>query len=248
MIKCVNISGLGGEVDSLEALERLFEGGERFEGIEIVVESAEQLTNAQAVAKDREIAICSVSSGRFDLFDLAAVDEQLRHEATADFEGLLRWVGENSSGTRAVVVISAHITEKLGCEPGGSYEQRFNYLFESLEQLTTAAQSQTVTLAMENPGGGLLLSPLEVRDLIDQINSPYLGVCFNCRYAQQLGDPLDWLKILNRRIVALRLPLKDNNDDHKIDKSKTASTLEEDILSEYERLSGNGPIIYKGCE
>jgi hexulose-6-phosphate isomerase len=93
-----------------------------------------------------------------------------------------------------------------------SYENAFNCLFRHLEILASEAQKQKVNLALENPSRDLLLSPLELRDLIDQINSAHLGICFNPHYAAQLGKPLDWAHILNHRIFAVKLAREKNEE------------------------------------
>jgi len=94
------------------------------------------------------------------------------------------------------------------------YEQSFNTLFQSLKELACDAEAASLIIALENPAAGLLLSPLELREFIDQFNTPALGICFNPVHVAVLGDPLDWLAILDGRIVALRLAPSDILPEH----------------------------------
>ena len=186
-----------------------------------------------------------VTSDQFDLFGLASCDGYLRGESLGDFLKLLDFAGElawQGESIKPMVVVGAYENQQLERPLAFSYERGFNFLFEALEQLVGEAGGKSVTIAIENPGSGLLLSPLELRELIDQVNNPYLGICFNPCHAQRLGDPIDWLRILGRRIVALRLPEKQTGDEGT--SGEVGSDFEQDVLSECKRFGFSGPIIY----
>ena len=87
-------------------------------------------------------------------------------------------------------------------------------------------------MAFENPGNGFLLSPLELAGLIDEVNSAYLGLCFNPGYGERSGKAVDWVRILDKRILAVRLEAgrSDENDA--------------EMLAQLERRRWEGSLIY----
>lgn len=199
----------------------------------------EQLDNLIRIAGRKGLMAKAITSSRFDIYSLSSADKQLRTEAIECFTSFLcltdkgNDINQNSEKSeKPVIVISAHKQQKSTF----SYEQAFNSLFDSLERLSEIAERESVMLAMENPGSGLLLSPLELRELIDEINNPYLGICFNPDNVGQSGDPIDWLRILDKRIIALRLPLKDAAENGTEDNQDV-------IVTELERQGFNSPAI-----
>jgi len=169
----------------------------------------EQSDDLIRIAGRQGLMAKAITSSRFDIFSLSSANKQLRTEAIECFTSFLCLAGKgkgndinqnNEKSEKPVIVISAHKQQKTTF----SYEQAFNSLFDSLEQLSEIAERESVMLAVENPGSGLLLSPLELRELIDEINSPYFGICFNPDNVGQSSDPTDWLRILGKRVIGLR--------------------------------------------
>lgn len=196
----------------------------------------EQLDDLIRIAGRKGLMAKAITSSRFDIYSLSSANKQLRTEAIECFTSFLCLAGKcnniNQDSEKPVIVICAHKQQKTTF----SYEQAFNCLFDSLEQLSEIAERESVMLAMENPGGGLLLSPLELRELIDEINSSYLGICFNPDNVGQSGDPIDWLRILDRRVIALRLPSENAAENG-------AEDNQDVIVTELEHQGFNSPVI-----
>jgi len=178
--------------------------------------------------QERSVTAAVVAAEGLDLFRLAAGREN-QEEVERLFTPLLELAGRLNSEAAIVIPAPALRAEE---EAGFSYERAFNQLFLRLEGLTAAAQRRRVNLAVENPGGHLLLSPLELRDLIDQINSPHLGVCFNPGHARRFGKPLDWAEILNHRILAAKVPAHFAEDEN-----------QQELLAYFETLHPDLPVI-----
>lgn len=91
-------------------------------------------------------------------------------------------------------------------EPGfPSYQDALNYAYQVLRGLRFEAESAGVRIAIEAARGGCLLSPVEVRDLIDAVNSSAIGACLDVDLVSRVGDPLDWLATLGARVGAVRV-------------------------------------------
>ncbi len=87
-----------------------------------------------------------------------------------------------------------------------SYSDAINATYQLLTTLAEPAAAAGVTVAIRAPSGGCLLSPIEVRELVDSVYSPNVGVCIDVAALQQIGRLDDWTRILQHRIVCLRGP------------------------------------------
>lgn len=148
----------------------------------------------------------SVTSSRFDLFTLAGPhDDHHSHrpEAIEHYHQIVNLL-INAGRPDILLLIPACLHSEDTRLAVRAYETAFHQLYDALKDLLVPAADKSITIALENPPAGILLSPLELRDFIDRFNSPFIRVAFNPRHAACLGDPLDWIRILDRRIVALR--------------------------------------------
>jgi hexulose-6-phosphate isomerase len=246
MIKCVSIdySLFENQKDRVLDKARLLD----CRGVELslsgpnsdaVIEQANTLTG---LCRKEGLNVCAVQCSQYGLFHLCDSDEKVRAAALENYEALLAWAGSASRISQDIqekplVVIPAQGLPGRGVPEVVSYEQSFHHLYTSLERLMETAEKERIILALENPGRVVLLSPLELRELIDQINSPYLGICFNPVNTRRLGSALDWLEILGFRIKAAHLAATDSDD--------LKNELHRGILNELQRMQFTGPIIYQ---
>ncbi|MCC7409022.1 MAG: sugar phosphate isomerase/epimerase [Phycisphaeraceae bacterium] len=88
------------------------------------------------------------------------------------------------------------------------YENAITWAKEAVSQLLPLAHKLSIDLCLENVWNGLLLSPLEWRDLIDSYNSPHLGMYFDVgNYLAYHQYPPHWITLLGKRIK--RVHIKD---------------------------------------
>ena len=66
--------------------------------------------------------------------------------------------------------------------------------------LKETAEKLEIHIGIENVWNKFLLSPLEMRDFIDKINSPFVGAYLDIGNVIYSGYPEQWIKILNTRI------------------------------------------------
>lgn len=96
------------------------------------------------------------------------------------------------------------------------YRDALNGTHRTLAGLSLVAERRGVVAAVCAPGRGFLLSPVEVRELIDAAHGPGAGVAVDVDALASLGpghdklDPADrdrlddWLAILGRRVVCIQ--------------------------------------------
>ena len=87
-----------------------------------------------------------------------------------------------------------------------SYSQAYDQLYSLLYDIAPRADQMGVKLLVCAPQKAFLLSPLEVRGLIDAVNSPNVGCCLSFEHC--LAHELyiaHWIGILNARLFACRI-------------------------------------------
>ncbi len=86
------------------------------------------------------------------------------------------------------------------------YQDALNFAYELLHALRLEAEAKGVALALEAPSAGSLISPVELRELIDAANSAAVGACLDVARIRQLGaPPAEWIETLGARVQAIRL-------------------------------------------
>ncbi len=127
----------------------------------------------------------------------------------------------------------------------GRYQQALNFAYALLRRLRFESEATGVALAIEAGGDGTLLSPVELRELIDEANSWAVGVCIDVGRIARFALPSDWLLTLRHRVQAVRIPQQVPADPpggpipvRPVDFAEIGDTLDE--------IGFTGPIIVDG--
>lgn len=102
-------------------------------------------------------------------------------------------------GGDTVLVVPGVVNEKVG------YEQAYNTSLESVRRLIPHAERTGMQIALENVWNNFLLSPVEARRFVDDINHPLVGWYFDIGNILRYGWPEHWIRTLNRRIMKLHI-------------------------------------------
>jgi L-ribulose-5-phosphate 3-epimerase len=81
-----------------------------------------------------------------------------------------------------------------------AYDRAYELALEAVGRLAKVAEAHKVSIGLENVWNKFLLSPLEFRSFIDNINSDYLGAYLDVGNVIVNGYPEHWISILGRRI------------------------------------------------
>lgn len=87
-----------------------------------------------------------------------------------------------------------------------SYQEHLNFTFTLLHEVRFTAEQHGVVVAVEAASGGGLLSPVELRELLDKANSGSVGACLDVARLSQIGSPADWMETLRHRVGTVRMP------------------------------------------
>jgi sugar phosphate isomerase/epimerase len=85
------------------------------------------------------------------------------------------------------------------------YQDGLNFAYRLLHEVRYEAESSGVAVALEAAAGGSLLSPVELREMIDGANSWAVGACIDVARITRIGLPADWLATLRHRVHAVRV-------------------------------------------
>jgi L-ribulose-5-phosphate 3-epimerase len=103
------------------------------------------------------------------------------------------------AGAPNVLVVPGVVTSRI------DYEDAYRRLVDALAELKPIAEERGVGLGLENVWGRFLYSPIEMRDLVDKLGSPYVGVHFDVGNVMQYGYPDQWIRLLAGRLLSIHL-------------------------------------------
>jgi hexulose-6-phosphate isomerase len=150
-------------------------------------------------AEELDLRIVGLATGAFWQFNYASSTETERRRALELTVNLLdRAV---AAGAGAVLVVPAVVGRMDEASPRTGYAEAWHRTLEALHELRHEAEARGVALAVENVWNRFLLSPLELAGLIDEVNSPCVGVYLDVGNCLAYGYPQDWIALLGGRIV-----------------------------------------------
>ncbi|MEE9297204.1 MAG: hypothetical protein V3W34_19870 [Phycisphaerae bacterium] len=184
-----------------------------FESVDLSIDSVEQFTGDaaekilsraadQAAAHGLGIACVTL---RHLPVELACGDHSSRGQIMASLDRLVRTSGELGAGLCGVappaVVASNGASKTVG------YRDALNGVYRVLGELSQAAEFSGVCLGVCAPCHGCLLSAVEVCELIEAVASSCVGVSVQVEQLNHIGRVEDWLAVLGRHVVSMRLTL-----------------------------------------
>ncbi|NLD52052.1 MAG: sugar phosphate isomerase/epimerase, partial [Clostridiales bacterium] len=205
MNKGVSFFSFEMDVNLLEAAKQAASAG--YEGVEPVLSKNgslnmhtpdSEIKAFRRQVEDLGLRVCSVGAWNLWEHNLAGDDRQAAEYAQRiirrqiDCAALL--------GADAVLVVPGWVG--TGFAPGiVSYDRAYDNAQHRLAELAPYAQSAGVGIAVENVWNKFLLSPLEMRRFLEEINNPFVGAYFDVGNILYIGYPDQWIRILGARHV-----------------------------------------------
>ncbi len=190
-----------------------------FEGVEVAIGEpgglSQQVTldstraecaQVLAAARNAGVQLASMASGFGWSLPITSSDDAIRAQAIEATKKALR-------------VASYLELEAMLLVPGGvgadfiegfevtDYEAAYQNALAALREIAPVAEEVGVSVGVENVWNKFLLSPLEFRGFLDEVNSPRVGCYFDVGNVILLGYPEQWVRILGDKIV--RVHFKD---------------------------------------
>ena len=206
MKKGINIWSFRGGISPREYISMAKDAG--YDGIEFALDetgiisldsSDNEIKEIKRIAEGEGLETPSLASGLYWKYPLTSSNEATREKAKdivkrqLDVAALL--------GADTILVVPGLVGADF--IPGGEvteYDVAYDRSLEALTELKGYAEKTKVNIGLENVWNKFLLSPLEMRDFVDKIDSPYVGVYFDVGNVLFSGYPEHWIKILGNRI------------------------------------------------
>ncbi len=200
------VAGKIGDMSFGEVLDLYRRAG--FDGIEISIseeagswvnlESSEaDLAGLRSEAERAGVEIHSIMGGLLWKYPLSSPDEGIRKKGMEIVRKAI-WSAK-LLGADTVLVVPGVVNPETG------YDYAYGRSLEALKELSGYAEDNGISLAVENVWNKFLLSPLEMRDFIDAIESRYVGAYFDVGNVVISGYPEQWIRILGDRIRKIHL-------------------------------------------
>lgn len=100
-------------------------------------------------------------------------------------------------GGDTVLVVPGVVNEKV------SYQVAYKNALDSVRKLIPHVEKTGMKIGLENVWNNFILSPIEAKMFIDEIDHPQIGWYFDIGNILRYGWPEHWIEMLNKRIVKL---------------------------------------------
>ncbi len=179
-----------------------------FDGIELALAETGELSlsggekealELKAYAKETGIELSSLASGLYWDYPLTSNDEAIRRKGLDVAKKQLETAA--AIGVDTILLIPGAVG--VDFIPGAEvvpYDVAYDRAQEAVSQLASIAAEHQVNIGLENVWNKFLLSPLEMRNFIDEIGSPWVGSYFDVGNTLANGYPEHWISILGKRI------------------------------------------------
>lgn len=179
-----------------------------FEGVELALNGEGELSmqstekeiiEVRKIAEDMGLSLYSLSCGLCWDYRLSDDDPKLRKKAKDVIKKQLETAKILGADT-ALVIPGVVNVEFSNPEKKVAYDVVYERAMEGINELKDYAEKLKVNIGLENVWNKFLLSPMEMRDFIDKIDSAYVGSYLDIGNTLYCSYPEDWVRILGKRI------------------------------------------------
>jgi hexulose-6-phosphate isomerase len=205
MKKAINIWSFKNKT-SAQAIDIAKQAG--FEGIELalnengetgLLSAKEEYEKIKEHADKAGIAIHSLASGLYWSYSFTSDDAKERQKAVSI--AIKQMENAKILGADSVLIVPGIVGVDFveGREPV-RYDVAYERALEVFIKLKETAEACGVNIGIENVWNKFLQSPLEMRDFIDAVDSPYVGAYLDVGNTVINGYKEHWIEILGSRI------------------------------------------------
>ncbi len=213
-----------------------------YEAVELTVREGTDLHPALSELEFREIA-SKFSMANIEIASLAGLKGNLLtlndDERQAAKESLAQSI--KIAGLMGVGAILVHPGQLA---VGGTYQQVWDGLVLLIKDLIYLAKREQVAISLENVWNKFLLSPKEMREIIDEIGSEWVGAYLDTANMMAYGYPEHWIRELGSRIK--RVHFKDfKRREHQFVNLLDGDTDWPIIMAELRQIGYQHPVIHE---
>ncbi|WP_139891752.1 MULTISPECIES: sugar phosphate isomerase/epimerase [unclassified Bacillus (in: firmicutes)] len=150
-----------------------------------------------------QLPISSIATSLHWTYPLTSYDEKVRVKGLEIAKKMIEVCAVLGGDT--VLIVPGVVTET------NSYDDCYDLAQSALKELAIYAEPLGIVIGVENVWNKFLLSPLEMRRFLDEINHPSVKAYFDAGNVLQFGFPEQWVRILGERIT--KVHIKDFRQD-----------------------------------
>jgi hexulose-6-phosphate isomerase len=192
--KSVKWGMIGGGGSVLEKFELCKELG--YDGMELEAPLRHDVAEVLAASKATGMPVHGTVDQKHWAVRLSSPDAKTRDEARNDL--LVSLQETHDFGGDSVLLVPGKV--------GGDDETHDHVWERSIEQIRLVlptASKLGVRVLIENVWNGFCETPEQLRDYLDEINSPWVGSYFDIGNVQKFSPSANWIRVLGERIVKL---------------------------------------------
>lgn len=152
----------------------------------------DEVRTIRARAEEAGLRIPSVATVLPFLYPPSASDAALREEGAAALRKALEFAG--LLGAETLLVVPGVVT------PGERYDEAVERSRSTLRSLLPVAEEHGVVMGIENVWNQMLLSPIEFRDFVASLGSPWAKAYVDVGNLVRTGFGEQWLEILDEQV------------------------------------------------
>lgn len=206
MKKGINIWSFPSDMSVKDCIKLAKKAG--FEGIELglneegemsLKSTDEEIKDYIRFADEIGIEITSLATGLYWSYPLTSNDDGIRAKAEEILKKQI--YAASLLGVDSILVVPGAVG--VDFVPGFDvvdYDVAYERSFNIIKKMSSYAEEMKINIGIENVWNKFLLSPLEMRDFIDKVDSAYVGSYFDVGNVIYSGYPEQWVKILGKRI------------------------------------------------
>lgn len=168
-----------------------------FDGVELNVPLDINMSDVLSAKEKSGIELPSVVNKDHWSKPLSDPDPKIRQECIESVAKSLEEVKQLGGDT--VLVVPGVVNENV------TYEQAYHNSQDSIRQIIPYAEKTGMQIGLENVWNNFILSPIEAKRFVDEINHPLIGWYFDIGNVMRYGWPEHWIKTLNSRIMKLHI-------------------------------------------
>ncbi len=154
--------------------------------------SDEEIYAIYEMSQQIGIKLSSISTSLHWTYSLTSEDEKIRQKGIDVVERMID--AGSILHVDTVLVVPGLVNEKV------SYMEAYKRSLDAFKKLRTKAEQNNIYIGIENVWNKFLLSPIEMRNFIDEIGSEYVKCYFDVGNVLQYSYPEYWIEVLGKYI------------------------------------------------
>ncbi|MBN1852196.1 MAG: sugar phosphate isomerase/epimerase [Pirellulales bacterium] len=176
--------------DKFRLLKRL-----GFDGVELPSPNRWNRDDVLRARQEADFTIHGVVDSTHWKTTLSHPDPKVRQQGIEDLKTAIQ--DSKAYGGTSVLLVPGVVTE------GTTYQQAWDRSLPAIREAIPLAADLGIQILMENVWNNFLTDPGETAKFIDQLDSPAVGAYFDVGNAVRYSPPIDWIRILGKRIIKL---------------------------------------------